>query len=336
MTWRSGLRYGLTALALIAAGFAAWVWFASEAHFTSFAAPPPFAHPIASDSATLARGERIAKTRGCFGCHGNKLQGDIFDDDPIMGRAVGANLAKLAHENSPAVFERALRHGIGSDGRALWSMPAYNFVHLSDSDVAALYAYARSLAVTDSKLPAGWLGVPRIAIAMGDDGAIPAFLGKVPPLTWQEHPDPAVRRGEYLAMTSCTECHGFGLRGDDPFAPPGKGAPDLALVASYDKADFTRLMRTGKGAGNRELRLMSRVARGRFVHWTDAEVDDLYTFLSAMGQAATVSQASSTAAPTSAATTTSGDSPQRNSASSASAINAISTHDPTLPVHSGS
>ncbi len=286
MTWRSWLGYGLSAVVLGAAGFAAWVWFASEAHFTSFAPPPPFTHPIATDPATLARGEYLAQTRGCFGCHGDKLQGDVFQDDPVMGRAVGANLAKLAQANTPAIFERALRHGIGSDGRALYSMPAYNFVHLTDADVAALYAYIRSLPVTDAKLPAGWLGLPRIAIAMGDDGAIPAFLGKVPPLTWQANPDAAIRRGEYLAMTSCNECHGFGLRGDDPFVPAGEGAPDLAIVASYDKADFTRLMRTGKATGNRELRLMSKVARGRFVHWTDAEVDDLYAFLSAMGQKA--------------------------------------------------
>jgi mono/diheme cytochrome c family protein len=283
--WKRWLGYGLAGLATLLAGFAAFVWFASEAHFNSFAAPPPFTHPIATDPATIARGEHIAKTRGCFGCHGDKLQGDVFQDDPMMGRAVGANLAKLTHEHSPAIFERALRHGIGSDGRALYSMPAYNFVHLTDSDVAALYAYIRSLPVTETKLPAGWLGLPRMAIAMGDDGAIPAFLGKVPPLTWQGHPDPSVRRGEYLAMTSCTECHGFGLRGDDPFGQPGDdGPPDLAIVASYDKADFVHLMRTGKATGNRELRLMSRVARGRFVHWTDAEVDDLYAFLSALGQ----------------------------------------------------
>jgi mono/diheme cytochrome c family protein len=282
--WQRWALTGLAGLATLLAGVAAFVWFASEAHFTSFAPPPPFTHAIASDPATIARGEHIAKTRGCFGCHGDTLQGDVFQDDPVMGRAVGANLTRLAHESSPALFERALRHGIGRDGRALYSMPAYNFVHLSDSDVAALYAYILSLPVSETKLPAGWLGLPRIAIAMGDDGAIPAYLGKVPPLTWQAHPDPAVRRGEYLAMTSCTECHGFGLRGDDPFVPAGEGAPDLAIVASYSKADFTTLMRTGKAAGNRELRLMSRVARGRFVHWTDAEVEDLYAFLSALGQ----------------------------------------------------
>lgn len=282
--WKRWAGIGLAGLAALAIGLAAFTWFASEAHFTSFASPPPFTHPIPTDAASIAHGKHLAQTRGCIGCHGDQLQGEVFQDDPLGGRAVSPNLPKLVRTASPAVFERALRHGIGSDGRALYSMPAYNFVHLRDADVAALYAFLRSQPVTESTLPAGWLGLPRLAIAMGDDGAIPAFLDKVPPLTWQAHPDPAVRRGEYLAMTSCNECHGFGLRGDTPFAPPGQAAPDLAVVASYDKADFVRLMRTGKAAGNRELRLMSGVARGRFVHWTDAEVDDLYAFLSALGR----------------------------------------------------
>lgn len=271
---------------MLLAGFAAFVWFASDSHFTSFAAPPPFSHPIPSDAASLARGRHLAQTRGCIGCHGDQLQGEVFQDDPVFGRAVAANLPKLAQAAGPTAFERALRHGIGSDGRALYSMPSYNFVHLTDADVAALFAYARSLPVTDTRLPAGWLGLPRIAIARGQDAAVPGFLGQVPPLSWQAHPDPAVRRGEYLAMTSCNECHGFGLRGDNPFDAPGTAPPDLALVASYSHEDFVRLMRTGKAAGNRELRLMSGVARGRFVHWTDTEVDDLYAFLSAMGRAA--------------------------------------------------
>jgi cytochrome c1 len=38
-------------------------------------------------------------------------------------------------------------------------------------------------------------------------------------------------------------------------------------------------MRTGKALGDRELPMMSGVARGRFVHFTDEEVRDLYAFL---------------------------------------------------------
>ncbi len=85
-------------------------------------------------------------------------------------------------------------------------------------------------------------------------------------------------------MTSCNECHGFGLRGDNPFDEPGGARPDLAIVASYDKAAFTHLMRTGNPPGNRDLGLMTRTARNRFAHWTPQEVDDLYAFLSALGK----------------------------------------------------
>ncbi len=288
--WRHAAR-ALLALLLAGAAFAGWVWWASEAHLGGFASPPAFAAPIRTDAITLARGAHLAVTRGCTGCHGNNLHGEVFGDDALMGRAVAANLTTLVRDTGPAVFERAVRHGIGSDGTALYSMPAYNFVRLSDTDIAALYAHIRRLPVVDPPLPAAWLGLPRLMIALGDDFAIPAVIPKVPPLRWQTHPDAAVRRGEYLAMTSCIECHGLTLRGDDPFRPAGEmpppqSPPDLALVASYDKADFIRLMRTGKAAGNRELRLMSGVARGRYVHWTDQEVDDLYAFLSAMGQKA--------------------------------------------------
>ena len=38
-------------------------------------------------------------------------------------------------------------------------------------------------------------------------------------------------------------------------------------------------MRTGKPVSGKELRLMSGVARGRFAHFTDREVAELYAYL---------------------------------------------------------
>jgi len=79
-------------------------------------------------------------------------------------------------------------------------------------------------------------------------------------------------RGAYLARTSCTECHGLDLRGSDP-------APDLRIAAAYSLEAFRGLMRSGKALGNRELPLMSSVARERFTHFTDRELRELYAFL---------------------------------------------------------
>jgi mono/diheme cytochrome c family protein len=283
-TWIVRVSLTILALAIVApAALIGWVWWRSDAHLRSFPNPPDFATPIPTDKAAIARGEHLAITRGCTSCHGRHLEGDVFDEGEWGFRAVAANIALLAKQESPAMLERAIRHGIGHDGRALFSMPSYNFIRMRDTDVADLIAFLRVTPASEHALPANSLGWKyRWDIARGADDAIPAFLSKVPPLTFQADPDPAVRRGEYLAMTSCNECHGFGLRGDDPWAGSGEKAPDLAIVGSYEKADFVKLMRTGKAAGNRELGLMSRVARYRFAHWTDGEVDDLFAFLQAM------------------------------------------------------
>lgn len=267
-----------------ALGFTGWVWFASEAHLKSFPETPKFIAAIRSDPATLAQGEHIARTRGCIGCHGDRLQGATHNWGEL---SVAPNLAKYAREQSPVVFERALRHGIGHQGKAIYWMPSYNFTRLNDADVAALFAYLRSAPVVEEKLPRANLSWKlRLKLALGQDAAVPAFIKQTPPLTFQADPNPSVRRGEYLAMTSCNECHGFSLRGDSPFDPPGKAPPDLIVVAAYDKADFVKLMRTGKAAGNREIRLMSPVARERFSHWTDQEVEDLYAFFGALNERA--------------------------------------------------
>ncbi len=82
-------------------------------------------------------------------------------------------------------------------------------------------------------------------------------------------------------MTTCNECHGFSLRGDVPWG--GSTAPDLLIVMAYDEAAFAHLMRTGKALGDRELPMMSGVARGRFAHFTDEEIVDLHAFLRDMG-----------------------------------------------------
>lgn len=273
----------LATVVLAPAALAGWVWWKSEAHLRSFADPPAFAVAIPSDKAAIARGRHIAETRGCMSCHGKALAGELFHEGPWGYRSVAANVALLAKRESPATLERAIRHGIGHDGRALYDMPAYNFLSMRDGDVADLIAFLRTVPAAEHALPTASLGWQiRWHLATGADAAIPAFLPKVPKLSFQSHPDAAVRRGEYLAMTSCNECHGLGLRGDDPWAAPVEMAPDLVIVGSYEKADFVKLMRTGKAAGNRELPMMSGVARDRFVHWTDGEVDDLYAFLQAL------------------------------------------------------
>lgn len=261
------------AIALLAGvALAGWVYLRSESYLHSFARPPAFAHAIPDDGAARARGDHLVRTRGCRGCHGDDLGGEL-----MWGYAVAPGLARLAREISAADFEAALRHGIAHDGRAMYSMPSYNFLRLRDQDVADIIAYLRSAPVVEKALPAASLPWRiRWELARGRDFAIAGILQRVPPLHIAGE-DSALARGEYLAMTTCNECHGLTLHSDSPFGDGG--APDLAVIAGYDEAAFTRLMRTGKALGDRELTRMSGVARGRFAHLTDGEVHDLYTYL---------------------------------------------------------
>ena len=268
-------------LVFIAAAFCIWVYAASEAHLRSFAPPPAFRLTLNASPAVIARGAHIAVTRGCTDCHRDRLQGGLFHDEGWSGRSVAPNLPALARAASPAALEWAIRHGIGHDGRALYDMPSYNFVHLSDEDLSALILFLEAAPVVEESLPSAWMGpLRRWQLATGADAAMPAFLDQVPPLRLQGAADRRLAHGEYLAMTSCNECHGFDLHAHSPF--PGS-APDLAIVGAYEHDDFVRLMRTARPVGGRALNpMMAGAVRKRFVHWTDAEVDDLYLFLHAL------------------------------------------------------
>jgi mono/diheme cytochrome c family protein len=82
-----------------------------------------------------------------------------------------------------------------------------------------------------------------------------------------------MRHGEYLALNACSECHGLDFSGQEEFAPP------LDIAKAYDRAAFGRLMSEGVGVGDRDLGLMSAVARNRFSVMTDDEIDHLHGFL---------------------------------------------------------
>lgn len=93
-------------------------------------------------------------------------------------------------------------------------------------------------------------------------------------------PDHALAR--YLSRATCAECHGLDLAGRQRLGG-GKPPPDLSIVGAYDAQQFERLLRTGRAAGDRELELMSGVARGRYRHFTNEELTQLYSYLREIG-----------------------------------------------------
>ena len=155
-------------------------------------------------------------------------------------------------------------------------MPSGMFAALTDQDLGAIISYLRSLPVREGHTQGVQFGtLAHVLFALGrfqpaaDEAQRAGQLTKSYPA-----PNDSDWTGAYLARTVCTECHGLDLRGD----PSGK-PPDLEVAGSYPLGAFTHLMRTGKAPGEREVGLMSRVARERFSHLTDAEIASLHRYL---------------------------------------------------------
>ncbi|MEM1089225.1 MAG: cytochrome c [Pseudomonadota bacterium] len=272
-------------MTLTALGFGT-VYTVSELRLTDRQAVLHFTTPIPEDKASIERGRHVARTRGCFGCHGQQLEGFNFDEQwDWPKRAVAPNLAQYARDHDPATMEAAIRQGISAAGRELTSMPSYNFVNLRDDDLAALIAYLRAAPVVEASLPSPALGwEARWGFVRGTELSMADWAAMVPPLRIDPAKDPELAEGEYLAMTMCNECHGLDLRGDSYYASLGLGppTPDLAVVAAYDRAQFETLIESGVSPDGRRLGLMALVAPDRFPSLSDQEIDRLHQYLQSL------------------------------------------------------
>lgn len=228
---------------------------------------------VPTDSAGLDRGRHVFETRGCEGCHGQGLAGQVFFDVPMVARLVAPNVVRAIKAYSNPELARLLRHGVRPNGSGVVVMPSSMFYNLDDTDLAGLIAYLRTLPDkgSDTLRATSIRVLARAGFAMGKFKLEPLNITHDAPRV-TNGPDPAAR-GEYLAKSSCSECHGQRLEGSEE-------TPALSIVAGYSQAEFARLMREGVPRDGRKLDLMGEVARSRFVHFSDEEVGALYTFLS--------------------------------------------------------
>jgi len=244
---------------------------------------PPTTFKADVATADIDEGRRIAQTLGCYdGCHGDGLGGNVFVDEFLVGTFVAPDLTRTFSEMSDAELDRAIRHGVRPDGKSTFIMPSSGFHHLSDEDLNDIVAFVRSQPRGDGPAYEATVGplagffllirefVPRAEEIIAD---APWMAGS----PTRESP----QAGQYLALTACAECHGMDLRGQADFTP------SLAAVAAYSLDDFRRLITTGVAVGDRELDLMKEVATGRFVHFTDREIEALYGHLRTLAGSAT-------------------------------------------------
>ncbi|MGH2567123.1 MAG: cytochrome c [Bacteroidota bacterium] len=182
----------------------------------------PTAQMVASrDSATIARGEFLFKySATCWMCHTPTLRvselpsgGEVYDlrdFGPGFGTFYVKNITPDDETGigtwTDGEIVRAIREGIGKDGRTFFIMPSRAFNRMSDDDALAIAAYLKSLPPVRNPIPAHQYNFPIKALY--------AFkmIQPQPPITAPvQAPTRAVsvEWGKYLAnhASTCTDCH---------------------------------------------------------------------------------------------------------------------------------
>ncbi|KAA0213427.1 cytochrome C [bacterium] len=209
------------------------------------------------DRSAMERGKYLVNhLMGCRECHGDDLGGKVIMDNGAMGLWYGPNLtrgkgSKLADYSSKD-WMRALRHGVGKDGRRLLLMPSEDYVNFGDDDMAAVVAYFRSLPPVDREDQGISLGpIGKMLVATGQ---IPFAFEKIDPKARRPEAKPGpTREWGAVLIGSCTGCHGTGLSGGkipggDPKWPQAANiSPDKETgLGQWSYEDFVKAMREGK------------------------------------------------------------------------------------------
>jgi mono/diheme cytochrome c family protein len=290
LRWIGRVGTGVVALVVLAVGT---VYALSERRFRAHFDVPQHALAVPDDPAAVARGGHLVKVRGCIGCHGEKLEGHVELDDPAIGRLAGPNLTRGGRGAalSDADWERAVRHGVRRDGSPLFVMPAIEHTGLSDEDLGAMVAYARSVAPEPNVPPPSRAGPIIRGLFVANQAQILSAeqIDHAKPHPARVTPEPTVAYGGYLA-SMCTGCHGAGFSGGKivgapPDWPPAANLTRAGSLGRWSEADFARLLRTGHrpdGSMVDTAHMAIRITK----HLDDTEVQALYGFLRSLPERA--------------------------------------------------
>jgi mono/diheme cytochrome c family protein len=218
---------------------------------------------IPTDPASIARGKHLVEAVGkCQNCHGDNYSGQKMFDDPMFGSLTSTNLTSgkggIGATFKDADYVRAIRHGVGTDGKTLYFMPSEAFYYFNDNDLGQIIAYIKSLPSADATV------APKRTI--GPIGRTLSLLTPIPLIIAPKVPHTAQRPaivpegvtteyGEYLSKAGgCTSCHGDALSGGDKI--DGLVAANLTgggEVGKWTEADFVKTIRTGVNPAGRIL-----------------------------------------------------------------------------------
>jgi mono/diheme cytochrome c family protein len=225
--------------------------------------------------ARMLRGKYLVEgVNGCFGCHtdadwskpgappmaGKEGSGHVWSDQDLpwlVAPNITPDKETGAGNWSDDALARAIREGIGHDGRTLFPMMPYqSYRSMADEDLASIIVYLRSVPPVKNQLPVTKMPFPLNFLMHNVPQPVTAA---VPP------PDQSsvTARGEYLVkMSACADCHtpqekgqpipgmdfagGFLLHEPKGDVVSANITPAASGIGYYNDATFIQAMRMGK------------------------------------------------------------------------------------------
>jgi Cytochrome C oxidase, cbb3-type, subunit III len=230
------------------------------------------------------------KTHGAPNLPGMELAGQVIPVANLPGVVVASNLTPDPETGaapwSDDEIARAVREGIGHDGRTIFPMMPYEaYRSISDEDLAAIVVYMRSVAPVRNPLPPTRVDFPINYLVRTVPQPVTSPVNGPGP---QSSP---AERGKYLAVMGCG-CHipsdqkgpirGLEYGGGDILTGPwGEVAsanitPEASGIGYYDEALFLQVMRTGYVKARK---LSSIMPFGEFANLTDDDLKAIFAYL---------------------------------------------------------
>jgi mono/diheme cytochrome c family protein len=283
--WLGVVVSGLLCIAVLGVAIVALIGYL---RITLPASNPVPAVQVTGTAEQRARGEHLASI--CAGCHSTEstlpLRGGTenfaaIPGGPTLGTIVGQNLTPggSLRDFSDGELVRAIREGVGKNGRPLLVMPSEDLHHLSDADVQALVAYLRSQPAVENSTPPTQLNLLG-GLIVGSGMFMPSVQPPVTQPVTSPPIGPTTEYGRYAVdIAGCRGCHGQNLTGGQSggFAPAG---PHIVSAAQRWTADqFVTAIRTGMTPEGRNLNPQLMPWKDISGTFTDEELRAIYAYL---------------------------------------------------------
>ena len=266
---------------------------------------------VDSAAADVERGRYLALAGNCASCHttdgGGFMAGGVAFETPF-GRIYSTNITPdPATGIGDWTFEQfldSMRHGVRPDGEHLYpAFPYTAFTKVTDEDIAALFAYIRSIPAVDQVTPENDMSFPfNLRSLMSVWKAVYFDAG---PFVPDEAQSAEWNRGAYLveALAHCSSCHSprnlLGAERADMAMTGGAytdgvpggamrpwSAPNLTSAQSglglWPHEEVAAYLKTGMNSYVETFGPMNEVIMNSTRHLADVDVDAMALYLKSL------------------------------------------------------